>query len=82
MDVPFEKRYFRIPRAEIAYLRFILESYDGLAFLRTLDSRAALVEIAFPPSRRTDAEELLEALEKEIPMTPEAAPAAEEYRPL
>ncbi len=34
----FIKRYFQLPRAEIGQLRFILESYDGLAFARTLDS--------------------------------------------
>ncbi len=58
----FTKRYFQLPRAEIGYLRFILESYDGLAFARTLDNRAALVEIAYSPSRDADAEKLLSAL--------------------
>lgn len=64
----FEKRHFLVPRAEIGYLRFILESYDGLAFVRTLDSREALVEIAFPRSRRQDAEALLAALADECAM--------------
>jgi Domain of unknown function (DUF4911) len=64
----FDKRYFQLPRAEIGYLRFILESYDGLAFVRTLDSREALVEIAFHPSRREDAELLLTALVDECSM--------------
>ena len=64
----FEKRHFLLPRGEIGYLRFILESYDGLAFVRTLDPRQALVEIAFPPSRRKDAEALLVALADECAM--------------
>ena len=33
-DKLFSKRYFQMPRAEIGHLRFILESYDGLAFAR------------------------------------------------
>ncbi len=45
---PFTKKYFRLPREQIGFLRFILESYDGLAFARTLDSRLALVEVAYP----------------------------------
>lgn len=73
---PFCKRYFRIPRAEIGYLRFILESYDGLAFARTLDKQLALVEIAYPPSRSRDAEPLIEALTAEVGL--EEVPAPQE----
>ena len=70
MNDPFLKRRFRMPRSRIAYLRFILESYDGLAFVSTLDSREALVEIRFPGSRRQDAEALLEGLTRECSMEP------------
>lgn len=62
----FTKRYYQLPRAEIAYLRFTLESYDGLAFQRTLDSAAGLVEIIWPTERTQDAEALLAALAEEI----------------
>ena len=74
-DRLFSKRYFQMPRAEIGHLRFILESYDGLAFARTLDNQLALVEIAYPPSRRHDVEPLLEALAVEIFLREVAAPA-------
>ena len=76
----FSKRYFQMPRAEIGHLRFILESYDGLAFARTLDNRLALVEIAYSPSRVNDVETLLEALVKEVGLQEVAAP--EEIPPL
>ena len=82
MDTPFIKRFYRIPRAEIGYLRFILESYDGLAFVRTLDRREALVEVAYPPSRRFDAEDLLGALAEECSLTETVAPEPEFYPPL
>lgn len=62
----FDRRYFLLPRSGIGYLRFILESYDGLAFARTLDRRQGLVEIAFPSGRRADVETLLQALAEEI----------------
>jgi hypothetical protein len=75
----FVKRHFLMPRAEIGYLRFVLESYDGLAFVRTLDRHAALVEIAYPPSRRADAEELLAALAEECSMCAVPAPEAGSY---
>ncbi len=70
----FSKRYFRIPRAEIGHLRFILESYDGLAFARTLDNQLALVEIAYPPSRSRDVEPLLSALAVEVGLQEVAPP--------
>jgi hypothetical protein len=62
----FRKRYFQLPRAEIGQLRFILESYDGLAFARTLDSSTGLVEIACSPSRQEDVDALLAALAAEV----------------
>ena len=65
----FEKRYFLLPRAEIGHLRFILESYDGLAFARTLDSSEGLVEIAYPSTRKVDAEVLIEALCQEVALS-------------
>ncbi len=70
----FSKRYFQMARAEIGHLRFILESYDGLAFARTLDNQLALVEIAYSPSRVRDVEALLEALTAEIGLQEVAAP--------
>lgn len=70
----FNKRYFQIPRAEIGHLRFILESYDGLAFARTLDKTIALVEIAFPHNRSRDIEPLLDALTVEVGLQEVVAP--------
>lgn len=70
----FRKRYFLLPRAEIGQLRFILESYDGLAFARTLDKRCGLVEIAWPASRSADVDVLLKALAAEVGLQEVPAP--------
>jgi len=70
----FTKRYFQLPRAEIGHLRFILESYDGLAFARTLDSSTGLVEIACSPSRKEDVDVLLQALVEESGLREVPAP--------
>jgi hypothetical protein len=75
---PFTKKYFRLPRKQIGFLRFILESYDGLAFARTLDSRLALVEIAYPPSRQA----LITSLAEDLALEEAEAPAPGEYPPL
>jgi hypothetical protein len=41
--------HLRLPPAEIAYVKFVFESYEGVAVVRTLDRRAAhLVVLAAP----------------------------------
>lgn len=82
MNDSFVKRCFRLDRAGIGYLRFILEGYDGLIFLRTLDPRAALVEVAYAPACRGDVEALLAALVDECTMSEVPWPPAEPYPPL
>ncbi|MDK2847142.1 MAG: hypothetical protein PWP34_495 [Desulfuromonadales bacterium] len=61
-----EKRYYILSRKDIGYLRFILESYDGLLFMRTIDAKAGLVEVGYHPSRRDDALRLLQSLAEEV----------------
>lgn len=75
MDKVFQRGYFQLGKQQIALLRFLLESYDGLVFLRTLDNRLALVELAWPPSRAVDALALIAALEQELGMQPASVPA-------
>jgi len=77
---PFTKRYFTLPRNGIGLLRFLLESYDGLAFARTLDPAQGLVEIAYAPGRARDAEALLAELETELHL--QEVPAPEGVAPL
>jgi hypothetical protein len=41
--------YLRLPPREIAYVKFIFESYEGVAVVRTIDRRSAtLVVLAVP----------------------------------
>jgi hypothetical protein len=71
------KRYFRLPSRQIGYLRFILESYDGLAFVTTLDPKSGLVEIVYPLSRRQDADGLIEALVEELGLAEQGGPGSD-----
>jgi len=43
------RRYFRVNRKDIGYLRFTLESYDGMAMVTTVDPIAAWIEISISP---------------------------------
>jgi hypothetical protein len=40
---------YRVDRREIAYLKFIVESYDNIALVTTLDPRAGIIELQVPP---------------------------------
>jgi hypothetical protein len=53
------KRYFRVKKEDIGYLTFILESYSGLAVIRTIDSREALIEILISPQNGDLFEDLI-----------------------
>jgi len=59
------KRVFRVDREEIGYLRFTLESYDGMAVVSTLDPHAALIEVLIAPGCEKGVMALLDSLRKE-----------------
>ena len=61
-----QSRYFRLHRKDIAYFKFIIESHEGMAVLRTKDPQEAIVELMVAPGWEKDAEEVLDALRKEI----------------
>ena len=56
------KRTFLVDRAEINYLRITIESYDGMAVVRTLDPHKATIEIMISPGCEDLVYNLLESL--------------------
>jgi hypothetical protein len=68
-----QSRYFRLHREDIAYFKFIIESYEGMAVVRTQDPREAIVELMVAPGWEKDMEEVIESLGKE--MTIETLPS-------
>jgi hypothetical protein len=63
-----QSRYFRLHRKDIAYFKFIIESYEGMAVVRTEDPRVAIVELMVAPGWEKDVEEVLKGLREEIPI--------------
>jgi hypothetical protein len=59
------KLSFQIERREISYLRWIIESYDGMAVLKTIDPHKAIVELQISPGCKALVLELLDSLKKE-----------------
>jgi hypothetical protein len=63
-----QSKYFRLHRKDIAYFKFIIESYEGMAVVRTKDPYEAIVELMVAPGWEKDVDEILEGLRKEIPI--------------
>lgn len=57
---------YQVDPYEIHYLKFILEAYEGLATITTLDSQEGLVQVAVPPGSYDSLEGLMEALGPEL----------------
>ncbi|MHB8809076.1 MAG: DUF4911 domain-containing protein [Desulfobulbaceae bacterium] len=58
--------YLFIAPARISLLRFLLEGYDGLAMLSTLDSKTGLVRLLFPGPRYMELAAFLNAIAADL----------------
>lgn len=61
--------YARLPRREIAYVKFILESYDNLAYMSVIDKYEAVLQIVFSPGQKDEVQKLLHSLGSETGLT-------------
>ncbi len=60
------KKYYRVDRREIAFLKFIFEAYNGMVILTTLDVKTGLVIFRIAPGCEPDVEMILQELKKNI----------------
>lgn len=68
------KLCYRVDRREIAYLKFILEAYDGLAVVSTVDAAAGILVLRISPGCEPDVEIILRDLKRDIMMEPAQLP--------
>jgi len=61
-----ERLYVRLPRGEIAFFKFLLESYENLVLLSVVDRFEAVVQLRFAPGQREELLEVLKGLQEEI----------------
>jgi len=54
-------RHVLIAPREIHFLRFILEAYEGLAVVTTVQAAAGLVQLSIAPGCEEDVEKILDA---------------------
>jgi hypothetical protein len=68
------QRYFAVNHQDMAYLKFIVESYEGLAVIRTVDRAKGIMEWMIPPDRVAEVEALVNSLKEEISIVPANPP--------
>lgn len=59
------KLTYRVKPKDISYLGWIIQSYDGIAVLKTIDYCKAIIELQISPGCEDVVFELLDALKEE-----------------
>lgn len=61
-----KKLYAKISPKRIAFLKFILEGYDNIAMLSTVNRDQGLILLRYPQELKKDVISLLEDIDKQI----------------
>jgi hypothetical protein len=61
--------YFAVRPEDIAYVKFILESYDGVGIIRTVDRKKAVIVALVVDDFLAVARALFESLKKDVDIT-------------
>ncbi len=67
--------YLRVRRQDIAYIKFIVESYELLGIIRTVDPREAVIVLLVLGDSLALARDVIEALSGEVPLEEIPRPA-------
>ena len=68
------RRVYRVDRSQISFVKFILEAYDNVAVVSTLDPRQALVQVVIAPG----CEMLVDGIMSDLGGEVEAVPVGDE----
>jgi len=62
-------RYYQLASRDLVYMKFILEAYEGLSTMSTIDCKKGIVRVNYPLPFAGDMAALMEALAAEIAVT-------------
>jgi hypothetical protein len=66
METSLAKLQFRIDPEQIYFLKFILEGYDNLTIMSTVDQGEGVVELKYPPELEEDVKGVLQSMAQRI----------------
>jgi len=61
---------YRVDRRQISFIKFILEAYDNVAVLSTVDSNLGLVQVCMAPGCEDLVDGILKGLSAKIEIVP------------
>ncbi|BCS55570.1 DUF4911 domain-containing protein [Geobacter sp. SVR] len=64
------ERFFRVNRRDMVYLKFILEAYEGMNIMSTVDNANGIIRVAIMPGFERDMDALLAELGTRVGMEP------------
>ncbi len=67
--------YFETRPEHIAYIKFIFESYEEVGIIRTVNRKQAIIVLLAMPDFLTVTRNIIDSLQKDIPLTEIARPA-------
>jgi hypothetical protein len=62
-------RYFKVDRRELVYLKFILEAYEGMSTLSTVDQTGVIIRLSIPSGFEDDVQSILDTVGEDIPIS-------------
>ena len=61
-------KYFKLRRKDIAMIQFIIEGYEGMATVTTIDPQTAIIQISIIPDFISDMSAVIEDLKNKFKM--------------
>jgi len=59
-------KYYRLEKKDIYFVKFILEAYDGIALMKTIDSKNGIVQFLIAPGCENEFNKLIIDLSKDV----------------
>ena len=73
-DAVTNRFYYRVDRRQIAFIKFILEAYDGLCVMTTIEPYRGIIALNVAPGCEADIEFVLTDLRRQTVIEPLKAP--------
>lgn len=62
-------RFYRVDRRDLVYLKFVLEAYEGMSTLSTVEPKGVIVRLSIPSGFADDMQKIISGLSGEITLT-------------
>lgn len=59
-------RYFKVGRRDLVFLKFILEAYEGMSTLSTVEPQEGIVRLSIPSGFEADVQTIIAAVREDI----------------